>query len=90
MRSISPVVYDGIRIDTGSRDRSGSRRQVIVENKSVELLTPVHKKQVLTYLRLADKRFGLLIHFQVPLINDGITRIVNGLEEDDLAKSPRR
>jgi PD-(D/E)XK nuclease superfamily protein len=43
---------------------------------------PVHKKQLLTYQRLADKRLGLLINFHVALIKDGITRAVNGLEED--------
>ena len=64
--------------------------KVIVEIKCVEVLLPVHKKQLLTYLRLADKRLGLLINFQVALIKDGITRIVNGLEEDDHAKSPSR
>ena len=67
-----------------------SKIKVIVEIKSVEFLAPVHKKQVLTYLRLADKRLGLLINFQVALIKDGITRIVNGLEDDDHAKSPSR
>jgi hypothetical protein len=64
--------------------------KVIVEVKSVELLAPVHKKQLLTYLRLADKRLGLLINFHVALIKDGITRVVNGLEEDIHAKSPSR
>lgn len=64
--------------------------KVIVEVKSVEALAPVHKKQLLTYLRLADKRLGLLINFQVALIKDGITRIVNGLEEDFHAKPQSR
>jgi GxxExxY protein len=63
--------------------------KVIVEVKSVELLAPVHKKQLLTYLRLADKRLGLLINFQVALIKDGITRIVNGLEEEDFHAKPQ-
>jgi hypothetical protein len=53
-------------------------------------VAPVHKKQLLTYLRLADKRLGLLINFQVALIKDGITRIVNGLEDDSHAKPPSR
>lgn len=44
-------------------------------------LTVVHKKQVLTYLRFSDKRLGLLINFNVPLIKDGIVRLVNGLRE---------
>jgi hypothetical protein len=58
------------------------KRLSIVEIKSVEALAPVHRKQLLTYLRLADKRLGLLINFHVVLIKDGITRIVNGLEDD--------
>lgn len=85
-----PVVYDSIRIDIGFRADLVVEDKVIVEIKSVEVLLPVHKKQLLTYLRLADKRLGLLINFHVALIKDGITRIVNGLEEDDHAKSPSR
>jgi GxxExxY protein len=53
--------------------------------KSVENLAPVHKKQLLTYLRLADKRLGLLINFQITLIKDGIARVVNSLEGDSHA-----
>ena len=64
--------------------------QVIVEIKSVEVLAPVHRKQLLTYLRLADKRLGLLINFNGTLIKDGITRIVNGLEEESHAKPQGR
>ena len=55
--------------------------KVIVELKSVETVAPVHKKQLLTHLKLADKRLGLLINFNVVLIKTGITRIVNGLKE---------
>ena len=64
--------------------------RVIVEIKSVEALAPVHKKQLLTYQRLADKRLGLPINFNAALIEDGITRIVNGLEEESHAKSQGR
>ena len=85
-----PVIYENVRIDTGFRADLIVEDKVIVEVKSVEILTPVHKKQLLTYLRLADKRLGLLINFQVALIKDGITRIVNGLEDDSHAKSPSR
>jgi len=85
-----PVVYENVRIDTGFRADLVVEDKVIVEIKSVELLAPVHKKQLLTYLRLTDKRLGLLINFHVALIKDGITRIVNGLEDDDHAKSPSR
>ena len=72
-----PVVYEDVRIDTGFRADLIVDDKVIVEVKSVENLAPVHKKQLLTYLRLADKRLGLLINFQVALIKDGITRVVN-------------
>ena len=85
-----PVVYESVRIDAGFRADLIVEDKVIVEVKSVEVLAPVHKKQLLTYLRLADKRLGLLINFQVALIKDGITRIVNGLDEDSHAKPPSR
>ncbi len=85
-----PVVYETVRIDTGFRADLIVEDKVIVEIKSVEVLAPVHKKQLLTYLRLADKRLGLLLNFHVALIKDGITRIVNGLEEETHAKSPSR
>jgi GxxExxY protein len=85
-----PVIYNGIRIDTGFRADLIVEDKVIVEIKSVELLLPVHRKQLLTYLRLADKRLGLLIN-HVALIKDGISRIVNGIEEEDFhAKALRR
>ena len=85
-----PVVYENVRIDMGFRADLVVEDKVIVEIKSVELLAPVHKKQLLTYLRLADKRLGLLINFNVALIKDGITRIVNRLEDDSLAKPQSR
>ena len=52
---------------------------VIVELKSVEAIAPVHKKQLLTYLRLASKKLGVLINFNVELIKNGISRVANGL-----------
>jgi GxxExxY protein len=55
--------------------------KVIVEIKSVEVIAPVHKKQLLTYLRVSNKRLGLLINFGAALIKDGITRVVNGLSD---------
>ena len=54
---------------------------VIVEIMSVETVHPVHKKQLLTYLRVAEMRLGLLINFGEELLKDGISRVVNGLEE---------
>jgi GxxExxY protein len=76
-----PIVYQGIRIEMGFRADLIIEDQVMVEIKSVEAIAPVHKKQLLTHLRLADKRLGLLINFNVALIKDGITRIVNGLPD---------
>ena len=76
-----PVVYEGVRIQTGFHADLLVEDQVIVEIKAVETVAPVHKKQLLTYLKLADKRLGLLINFNVALIKQGITRIVNGLQE---------
>jgi len=76
-----PIVYDDLRFDQGFRADIIVERLVILELKSVEELHPVHKKQLLTYLRLADKRLGYLINFGAELIKDGISRIVNGAEE---------
>ena len=85
-----PVAYEYVRIDTGFKPHLVVEDKVIIEIKSIELIAPAHKKQLLTYLRLGDKRLGLLINFHVALIKDGITRIVNGLEDDSHAKSPSR
>lgn len=76
-----PVVYETVRAATGFHADLIVEEQVIVEIKAVEAVAPVHKKQLLTYLKLADKRLGLLINFNVALIKDGITRIVNELKE---------
>jgi GxxExxY protein len=76
-----PVVYESVGIQTGFHADLLVEDQVIVEIKAVETVAPVHKKQFLTYLKLADKRLGLLINFNVALIKHGITRIVNGLQE---------
>lgn len=85
-----PVVYGTIRLDIGFRADLIVEDQVIVEIESLESLAPVHKKQLLTYLRLADKRLDLLINFNAALIKDGIIRTVNGLEEGPHAKPPGR
>jgi GxxExxY protein len=80
-QQVIPVVYEGTRFEMGFRADLVVEDNVIVEIKSIAEIAAVHKKQLLTYLRLADKRLGLLINFNVALIKDGITRIVNGLEE---------
>jgi GxxExxY protein len=71
-----PVVYDGLRLDTGLRLDLLVEDCVLVELKAVEKIMPVHHAQVLTYLKLSGLRLGLLINFNVPLIKDGIKRIV--------------
>jgi GxxExxY protein len=75
-----PVVYEEIHLEAGFRADVLVERKVILELKAVEAVAPVHKKQLLTYLRLSDKRLGLLINFNVPLIKDGITRVANHLQ----------
>jgi GxxExxY protein len=75
-----PLVYEGTRFERRFRADLVGQNSVIVEIKSIAEVTPLHKKQLLTYLRLADKRLGLLINFKVLLIKHGITRIVNGLQ----------
>jgi GxxExxY protein len=75
------VKYNGIVFDEGFRADLVVADAVIVELKSVETVAPVHRKQLLTYLRLADKRLGLLINFGAARIKDGISRVVNGLAE---------
>jgi GxxExxY protein len=76
-----PIRFEDLTFDEGFRADLIVEEKVILELKSVEETAPVHKKQVLTYLRLADKRLGLLINFGAPLIKDGITRLVYRLPE---------
>ena len=76
-----PLVHETIRMNVGFRADLIVGHRVVVEIKSIDTIAPVHKKQLLTYLRLADKRLGLLINFNVELIKNGISRVVNGLVE---------
>jgi GxxExxY protein len=77
-----PIAWDGIRFD------EGFRADLIIDNlvivKSIAALDAVHSKQVLTYLRLMDKRLGLLINFGEHMIKHGIRRIANGMPEEPL------
>jgi GxxExxY protein len=76
-----PVIHESIRMELGFRADLIVGDKVVVEIKSIETIAPVHKKQLLTYLRLTDKRLGPMINFNVDLIKNGITRVVNRLEE---------
>ena len=78
-----PVVYRGQNVtEEGFRLDLLVEDQVIVELKSVEKIQPIHQKQLLTYLRLANKPLGLLINFNETLLKDGITRIINTKKND--------
>ncbi len=77
-----PVAYKSMSFNAGFRADLVVEEKVIVEIKSVEEVAPVHKKQLLTYVRLSGKRLGLLVNFNVALIKNGITRLVNGLPEE--------
>jgi hypothetical protein len=76
-----PTRYKGLRFDEGFRIDLVVEDKVILELKCVERLNNAHKKQVLTYLRLADKRLGYLLNFGEAVMKHGITRIVNRLDE---------
>ncbi len=73
---VLPFYYDYMKIDEGSRLDMLVEDEMIVEFKAVEKLDPVHKVQVLTYLKLSGKRLGLLLNFNVPLMKEGIHRII--------------
>jgi len=75
------IIWDNIRFEEGFRADLLVDGKVVVELKSKEQILPVDKKQVLTHLRLSDKRLGLLINFGEELIKNGISRVVNGLNE---------
>lgn len=74
-----PVIYDDIKLDLGFRADITVENKVILELKAVENIMPVHKKQLLTYLKLTTFKLVLLLNFNVALMKDGITRIVNRL-----------
>ena len=76
--------YKGVNVGEGLRLDLLVNDELIVELKSVEELKPVHYKQLLTYLKLMDKRVGLLINFNVNDLMDGIKRVINGHPEDDV------
>ncbi len=74
-----PVFYNELKLDLGFRADIVVEGKVIIELKSIESILPVHKKQLLTYLKLSQKKVGLLINFNEELIKNGITRIANGI-----------
>jgi GxxExxY protein len=77
-----PIRFEGLTFDEGFRADLLVENLVIVELKSVQALSDVHRKQTLTYVRLARLRLGLLLNFGGALMKDGIVRIAHGLPED--------
>lgn len=74
-----PVVYRGVRLDCGYRIDLLVQGQVVVEVKAVGRLEPIHRAQVLSYLKLSGCKVGLLINFNVKMLKDGVCRLVNEL-----------
>lgn len=72
------IQYEGLKFDEGFRADLIVERKVILELKSVEMVHPVHKKQLLTYLRLMGLRLGYLLNFGAAVMKDGITRTIHG------------
>jgi GxxExxY protein len=72
-----PIEYKGVKLDCGYRLDIVVADQLIVELKACESLQPVHEAQLLTYLKLTGIKVGLLINFNVPVLKDGIKRLVN-------------
>lgn len=73
-----PVNYKGEKLDADYRIDILVENEIIIELKSVEQMNPIYEAQLLTYLKLADKKLGLLINFNVPRLIDGFKRMLNG------------
>jgi GxxExxY protein len=76
-----PVHYEEVEIDVGYRVDMIVENSIVIENKTVEQLAPIHEAQLLTYLKLGDYRLGFLLNWNSVLIKYGIKRIVNNLQE---------
>lgn len=82
-----PVVYREVKLECGYRLDLLVEKEVIVEIKSIERFLPIHKAQLMSYLKLADCKVGLLINFNVEILKDGIQRVVNNFP--DFPRPPR-
>lgn len=71
-----PVIYKEIKLDCGYRIDILVENTVVIELKTVDLFNPVHEAQVLTYMKFAEKRIGLLINFNVTLLKNGLKRYI--------------
>ena len=82
-----PIVYDGQKIDAGYRIDMLVENCVIIENKTVDNLIPLHEAQLLTYLKLKGFRLGFLLNWNVRRMKDGIKRMVHGFAEFKIAEN---
>jgi GxxExxY protein len=76
-----PLVYKNIALDCGYRIDILVAERVVIELKAVDTLTPLHEAQLLTYLKLGGWQVGLLINFNVPILRDGVRRLVHNFED---------
>ncbi|MFZ0479481.1 MAG: GxxExxY protein [Terriglobales bacterium] len=82
------VVYKDVKLDCGYRLDLVVENEIVVEIKAVEKLLPIHEAQLLSYLRLAHKKVGLLINFHVPMLKSGLKRIVNEFPDERRKDAP--
>ena len=75
------MAHEAVTIDVGFRIDMLIQQAVIIENKTVDKLAPIHEAQLLTYLKLTNLNLGFLLNWNVPLMRNGIKRMVNGLKE---------
>jgi GxxExxY protein len=85
-----PIRYEDLTIDNGHRVDLLVENRVVVELKAVETILPVHRAQLLSYLRLGGFRLGYLLNFHVAHMRDGIARVVNGLQSSTPTADPLR
>ena len=76
-----PVEYESVKLDMGFRADMIVDNTVIIENKTVDKIAPIHEAQLLTYLKITDLHLGFLLNWNVPLMKQGIKRIVNNLKQ---------
>ena len=76
-----PLVYKNVALDCGYRIDILVAERVVIELKAVDTLTPLHEAQLLTYLKLGGWQVGLLINFNVPILRDGVRRLVHNFED---------
>jgi GxxExxY protein len=74
-----PVKYDGIQIDAGFRSDMIVEDSIIIENKTVDIILPIHEAQLLTYLKITNIKLGFILNWNVKLMKNGIKRMVNNL-----------